>query len=202
MPARPFAFVTFDGRRLSDDPSGNGRRLRIDARCLAGEPVAGAHAHVCALPDRHARLPYDMPEVQQARRDALEWWIPFLGDSLVCMTTIVIDAVHCGGAITVARDPSLLGADPFARLFPGTVVPTDLFSLVPPPPGPAFERYAGAPWPGGAFAQPGPRRGARLDRASHRRIRSRPRVAQVHDAVVGDRGEFGSYGLDASSRSL
>ena len=149
---RPFAFVVFDGQRLSADPHAPGRRLRIDARCLEGEPVPGAFAHVCALPDKAAALRYDEPEVQQARRDALAWWIPLLGDELVCVTTLAVDAVHYGGAITVARSPRAFVDDPFARLFPGTVVRTSVFSAVPPPAGPPIERYSGAAWPGGAFA--------------------------------------------------
>ena len=148
---RPFAYVVFDGKRLSTDAHADGRRLRIDSRCLGGAPVEGAYAHVCALPEREAAVRYDEPEVQQARRDALEWWIPMLGDSLVCLSTFAIDASFCGGAVTVARDPSLFDDDPFARLFPGTVVETNDFCEVPPPPGPPIERYAGAPWPAGRF---------------------------------------------------
>jgi hypothetical protein len=147
----PFAFVVFDGRRLSVDPHAPGRRLRVDARCVEAEPVEGAFAHVCALPDRRASLRYDEPEVQQVRRDALASWIPMLGDELVCHSTFAVDASLCGGAMTVARDPSLFGDDPFLRLFPGTVVRTDDFCAVAPPPGPPIERYAGAPWPGGGF---------------------------------------------------
>ncbi|HEX5894814.1 MAG TPA: hypothetical protein VFY47_00710, partial [Thermoleophilaceae bacterium] len=71
---KPFAFVVFDATRLSLDPRAPGRRLRIDSRCVEGEPVAGAYAHVCALRDRAAALRYDEPEVQQVRRDALAWW--------------------------------------------------------------------------------------------------------------------------------
>jgi hypothetical protein len=148
---RPFAYLVFDGARLSLDPRAPGRRIRIDRRCTEGEPVRGAYAHVCALADRSAALRYDEPEVQQARRDALAWWIPMLGDQLICLTTFAIDAGRCAGAMTVARDPAKFGDDPFARLFPGTVVATDLFCAVPPPAGPPIERYAGAPWPGGAF---------------------------------------------------
>jgi hypothetical protein len=151
MAELPFAFVAFDGEELHLGGRGGGRRLRVDARCLSGIPVAGAWAHVCALPDRDAALRFDEPEVQEARRDALAWWIPLLGDSLVCLTTIALDASRYGGAITVARDPSSFGADPFARIFPGTTVRSGLFGEVPPPPGPALERYAGAPWPGGGF---------------------------------------------------
>ena len=116
--------------------------------------MRGAFAHVCALPDPDAALRFDEPEVQQARRDALAWWIPLLGDALVCVSTFAIDASRCAGAITVARDPRQFRSDPFARLFPGTVVATDLFCAVPPPVGPVVERYAGAPWPGGCFDPP------------------------------------------------
>jgi hypothetical protein len=147
----PFAFVVFDGRHLSLDPRAPGRRLRIDARCVRGEPVRGAFAHVCALPDKAAALRYDEPEVQQARRDALAWWIPMLGDELICLSTFALDASRCAGAVTVARSPALFADDPFLRLFTGTVVATDLFCAVASPPGPPIERYAGAPWPGGGF---------------------------------------------------
>jgi hypothetical protein len=149
MRQRPFGRIHFDGRALRTQPPG--RRLRVDARCLEGEPVAGAWAHVCALPGDDARVPYDMPEVQQARRDALAWWIPMLGDAFVCLTTLALDAVHFAGAITVARTPDAFADDPFARIFPGTVVRTGLFSEVGPPAGPVIERYSGAPWPGGRF---------------------------------------------------
>jgi len=68
------------------------------------------------------------------------------------LSTLSLDASHYGGAITVASTPEAFGSDPFARLFPGTVVQTDLFSVVTPPPGPVIERYSGAPWPAGGFA--------------------------------------------------
>lgn len=128
-----------------------GRCFQIDARCVEGDFVHGAWAHVCALPDEGARIQYDQPEVQQVRRDALAWWIPLLGDDLVCLSTLALDEVYCGGAITVARSPRLFDQDPFARLFPGTVIRSDAFSVVAPPAGPVLERYAGAPWPGGRF---------------------------------------------------
>jgi hypothetical protein len=60
-----------------------------------------------------------MPEIQQVRRDALAWWIPLLGESLVCLTTLAVDTVHYGGAVTVSTDPSAFSSDPFARIFPG-----------------------------------------------------------------------------------
>jgi hypothetical protein len=107
---------------------------------------------VCALPAEDARVPFDFPEIQQARRDAIAWWIPILGDTLICITTLAIDSVHYGGAITVARDPRFFADDPFARIFPGTIVERELFSSVTPPSGPVIERYSGVAWPGGMFA--------------------------------------------------
>ena len=148
---KPFAFVVFDGQALSADPRTPGRRLRVDARCVDAASATPAFAHVCALPDKDAALRYDEPEVQGVRRDALAWWIPMLGEAFVCLSTFALDASRYAGAVTVARDPSLFAADPFARLFPGTVVETDVFAPVPPPAGPPIERYAGAPWPGGRF---------------------------------------------------
>jgi hypothetical protein len=144
------AFVFFDGERLSRS-RGNGRRLRIDPRCLEGEPVKGAYANVCANADPDAALRYDEPEVQGVRRDALAWWLPLLGDDLLCISTFALDASRCGGAITVARRPDAFDQDPFARLFSPTVVRVDFLCAVLPPPGPVIERYAGAPWPAGAF---------------------------------------------------
>ncbi len=153
MGERAYADLHWDGVRLSPG-EGPGRRFGIDPRCLAGggTNVAGAWAHVCASPDPDAFLLFDAPEVQQVRRDALAWWIDLLGDALVCLSTLTLDASHYGGAITVARSPAHFASDPFARLFAGTVVATDAFAPVPPPPGPVLERYAGAPWPAGSFS--------------------------------------------------
>ena len=144
------ASLAYDGRELYAG-TGPGRSFMVDARCLQGTAVLGAYAHVCALPDAAAVLEFDQPEVQQVRRDALAWWITLLGDALVCLTTLALDASHYGGAITVTRAPVPWSEDPFARIFPGTVVRSDLFCEVPPPPGPVLERYAGVAWPGGRF---------------------------------------------------
>jgi hypothetical protein len=143
--------IVWDGKRLSRELRAPGRKLRADPRCFEGEPLEGVYAHVCALPDPAAMLPFDSIEVQQARRNALSWWIPMVGEALVCLTTLAVDSVNYGGAITVARDPTMFQDDPFARIFPGTTVLTDLFAEVPLPPGPAIERYQGVAWPGGRF---------------------------------------------------
>ncbi len=147
---RGAAWLSFDGEALHAG-QGPGRAFMVDARCLEGETVAGAYAHVCALPDERAALTYDQPEVQGVRRDALAWWIPLLGDALVSLTTLALDEARYGGAITVTSHPVDFRDDPFARLFGGTVVRTDLFAAVAPPAGPVLERYAGVAWPGGRF---------------------------------------------------
>ena len=144
------AWLSFDGQALHAG-QGPGRTFMVDARCLEGETVAGAYAHVCALADDQAKLAYDQPEVQGVRRDALAWWIPLLGDSLLCLSTLALDEAGYGGAITVTSRPVDFRDDPFTRLFPGTVLRTDLFAPVAPPVGPVLERYAGVAWPGGRF---------------------------------------------------
>ena len=148
---RGAAQLAFDGFGLHSG-RGPGRCFMVDARCVQGEPVAGAHAHVCALADPAAALAFDQPEVQQVRRDALAWWIPQLGDALLCLTTLALDEARYGGAITVTREPVDWASDPFARIFPGTLLRSDLFCPVPPPAGPVIERYTGVAWPGGSFA--------------------------------------------------
>lgn len=144
------AYLAYDGSALRA-ATGPGRCFMIDARCLLGEPVRGAYAHVCALSDPDAALAFDQPEIQQVRRDALAWWIGLLGDAFVCLTTLALDEARYGGAITVTREPVDWQSDPFARIFPQTIVRSDLFCPVLPPPGPVVERYAGVAWPGGTF---------------------------------------------------
>jgi hypothetical protein len=124
-----------------------GRKVRPDPRTIRGEPVPGAFVHLCV----GEPIPFDFPEIQQARRDALAWWVPLLGDALVCVTTLALDSVHCVGAITVATGDAFFDADPFARIFPATTLRSDLFGRVPSPVGPVIERYAGVAWPGGRF---------------------------------------------------
>lgn len=126
----------------------SGLRVRPDPRCIRGEPVPGAVAHVCV----GEPIPYDVSELQQARRDVLAWWIGLLGDSFICMTTLALDTVHCVGAITVATTDDHFDDDPFVRIFPGSTVQSDLFCRVAPPAGPVIERYSGVAWPGGRFA--------------------------------------------------
>jgi hypothetical protein len=142
------AHLAFDGDDLHAG-RGPGRCFMVDARCLKGDLVPGAYAHVCAVTDAAASVPFDQPEIQQARRDALAWWIGLLGDAFICLTTLAIDESRYGGAITVTRTPVAWSDDPFARIFPGTVVRSSVFAAVLPPPGPVIERYSGVAWPGG-----------------------------------------------------
>jgi hypothetical protein len=147
----PFAFVWWDGQTLAATKIPGGRRLGLDRRCLDGDPVQRAWAHVCAVSDHDAVVEFDQPEIQQLRRDALAWWLPLLGNDFICLSTFRVDSVHFAGAVTVARSAHLFEADPFARIYPGTAVEQSLLCPVLPPAGPVIERTAGAPWPGGRF---------------------------------------------------
>ena len=129
----------------------SGLRVRPDPRCIRGESAGRTVAHVCAARSAAETLPFDDPAVQQVRRDALDWWVSLLGNSLVCFTTLALDAVHYAGAITVTTGPFPALDDPFARIFPGELVESELFCRVAPPAGPVIERYAGVAWPGGRF---------------------------------------------------
>lgn len=73
---------------------------RVGARVRARRPAAA--------------LAYDEPEVQQVRRDVHAWWIPLLGDELVCVTTLAVDAVRYGGAVTAAAPAPRCSAAPAA----------------------------------------------------------------------------------------
>jgi hypothetical protein len=92
------------------------------------------------------RLPFDDLAVQQARRAVLA------GPPQEAVSTLLSDASHFEGAITVARGGGVerLADDPFARVFPARIlsVGAGLFGAVPPPCGPTIERYGSAqPWP-------------------------------------------------------
>lgn len=148
----PGRVIVYDGASLSLDPESSGRAFLADERPFEGQQLERAWAHVCASSDPEAAIRFDEPEVQFARREALAWWIPLLGDDLVCLTTLALDGARYGGAITVVRRERRLADDPFARLFAGSLVECGgLFSEVAPPPGPVIERYGGAPWPGGSL---------------------------------------------------
>jgi hypothetical protein len=108
---------------------------------------AGAGAWVSLVrPPAGVRLLFDDLSVQQARRAVLA------GQPMDAVTTLLSDASHFEGALTVARDDrvSRLADDPFARVFPQRILRVDAGALgtVAPPCGPTIERYGSAnPWP-------------------------------------------------------
>jgi hypothetical protein len=92
---------------------------------------------------------FDDPAVSQAMRRVLA------GPPFAAVSTLVRDAVHFAGAVTVEQgdEQGRLGDDPFARLHPARIlrVGPGMFGRVPPPPGPVIQRYAGKPWPAAGF---------------------------------------------------
>jgi len=123
--------------------------LRADERIFdaAGEPASVS----LVLAPAGVRLPFDDPAVQQARRRVLA------GLPADALSTLLRDASHFEGAITVRRGPdaaALLRDDPFARVFPARLleVGSGLLGSTPPPVGPTIERYGSErPWPWDRF---------------------------------------------------
>jgi hypothetical protein len=121
---------------------------RVDARLL--DP-AGAPAHVSLVrPPPGVELPFDDLVVQQARRAVLA------APPFDAVTTLLRDASHFEGSLTVARGPDVerLRDDPFARVFPARIlrVEAGVLGVVPAPAGPVIERYGSAePWPSDRF---------------------------------------------------
>jgi len=117
--------------------------LRIDARAIDphGEP---AWVSLTLAPER-IRVLFDDPAICQAMRVALA------GARIDVMSTLVRDPSTIGGAFTAthAPTPEGLADDPFARIFPRTILRVDagLVGTMPAPTGPGVQRYAGAPWP-------------------------------------------------------
>ena len=122
----------------------NREARRIDARAIDFE---GAAARVSlVLPPPGVRLPFDDTAVQQARRRVLS------DGAFDAVSTLLTDASHFEGAVTVARggDVLRLRDDPFARVFPPRILDVEagLFGVMDRPAGPTIERYGSAtPWP-------------------------------------------------------
>ena len=121
--------------------------VRMDGRLLdpAGPP---AWVSLVQVPPEVAPL-FDDPAVSQAMRRVLA------GPPFAAVSTLVRDAVHFAGAVTVDHGdrPDRLVDDPFARLHPARIlrVGPGLFGQVGPPAGPAIQRYSGKPWPAAGF---------------------------------------------------
>jgi hypothetical protein len=125
--------------------------LRVDDRIV--DP-AGERAWVSlVLPPAGVRLPFDDLAVQHARRAVQA------GEPMDAVTTLLSDASHFEGALTVARGSRVarLRDDPFARIFPQRILRVDagVFGRTPAPAGPVIERYGSAnPWPWDRFTAP------------------------------------------------
>ena len=120
--------------------------VRADSRIL--DP-AGAAARVSLVLLARDRSPlFDDPAVSGALRSVLA------GPAPDTVTTLVRDASHFAGALTVRRDrPWLLRDDPFARLgHPERLsVAAGLLARRAAVPGPVIQRYGGQPWPAAGF---------------------------------------------------
>jgi hypothetical protein len=122
--------------------------LRADQRLVDPDGAAAVVSLVLTPPG--IRLNFDDLAVQQARRAVLAR-LPF-----DAVSTLLRDASHFEGAITVARGPQVarLADDPFARLFaPRRLhVGAGVLGRMPPPAGPDIERHGSAqPWPWDRF---------------------------------------------------
>jgi hypothetical protein len=121
---------------------------RVDDRIV--DP-AGAPAWISfVVPPHGVHLAFDDLAVQHARRRVLA------EPPQDAVSTLMRDASHFEGAITVARDAGLsrLADDPFARIFPARIlrVGGGILGAVPAPAGPTIERYGSAnPWPWDRF---------------------------------------------------
>ena len=121
---------------------------RVDDRLVdpGGEPAWVS----LVLPPDGVRLAFDDLAVQQARRRVLA------EPPQDALSTLMRDASHFEGAITVARGmgEARLGDDPFARIFPARIlrVGAGVLGAVIAPAGPVIERYGSAnPWPWDRF---------------------------------------------------
>jgi hypothetical protein len=120
--------------------------LRADVRTVdpAGEPAV---VSLVLLPRGRSPL-FDDPAVSGALRAVLAAPPPD------AVTTLVRDASHVAGALTVRRERlHLLRDDPSARIGPARLlhVAGGLLGHRPPVPGPVIQRYSGQPWPVAGF---------------------------------------------------
>ena len=104
-------------------------------------------------PPPGVRVLFDDLAVQHARRAVLA------APPLDGVTTLLSDASHFEGSLTVARGDAVarLADDPFARIFPARLlhVGAGVVGRLPAPAGPVIERYGSAqPWPRDRFADP------------------------------------------------
>lgn len=122
---------------------------RVDARLV--DP-AGASATISLVRPPHGiSLLFDDHAVQQARRRVLA------GPRFDAVATLLSDASHFEGAVTVARGDAQVARlrdDPFAYIFRARIltVGPGVLGALPAPAGPTIERYGSAnPWPWDRF---------------------------------------------------
>ena len=117
--------------------------LGIDARAI--DPGGKAAWISLALAPERTRVLFDDPAVCHAMRMVLG------GSHADVMSSLVRDPSTIGGAFTAthAPTPEGLADDPFARIFPRTLLRVDagFVGTMPAPAGPGVQRYGGAPWP-------------------------------------------------------
>jgi len=124
---------------------------RADPRIV--DPDGAAAAISLVLPDRDRFTIFDDPAVQGARRAVLADAEP-----ADLVTTLLVDASHFAGSLTVRRGPDALARlrdDPFRRVDAGRLllINAGLLGSLPAPPGPVIERHGSdVPWPGGTFS--------------------------------------------------
>jgi len=121
--------------------------LRMDARLV--DPAGGPAWVSLVLVPREVEPLFDDTAVNAAMRAVLG------GPEYAAVSTLVRDASHFAGSVTVSRepDPRRLADDPFARVYPARLLRASpgLFGSVPPPAGPAIQRYSRKPWPAAGF---------------------------------------------------
>ena len=131
----------------ADGAAPAGKR-KIDARAI--DPGGSSALASLVLPADGVTIPFDDPEVSGALRAALAAPWPDV------LSTLVVEDSRFAGALTAVRDGdrARLASDPFARIFPATLVEIGpgLLGSTPPPTGPVIQRYGGGqPWPWGEF---------------------------------------------------
>lgn len=124
---------------------------KVDARAI--DPAGPAARISLVLAPPRARLPFDDPAVQGARRAVLA------GPPRRLVSTLLRGDSIFAGAITALPDdePDGVVDDPFGRVFPARLlrVGPGLLGAMPAPAGPVIERYGSAgPWPGDRFPSP------------------------------------------------
>jgi len=123
------------------------RSLRVDARAV--EPGGPATWVSWCRFEGEESLAFDDGAVTAALRRVVAGRWP------VAVTTALVDWSRIAGALTLGTSRRDVEDDPFARVFPRTIleVPSGSLGTIPAPTGPALTRYgSGNPWPWDRYA--------------------------------------------------